>query len=116
MLRISSLLILLAISGCVTGSPEQLFGVEPIPESRPEANTTGAYPKIGHVPRGETNQLTDSQAAATKAELDAAASRGRAQQARTSAARNRQEAARLQASAEAERRRRLQEIQKADQE
>ena len=80
MRRIPLLALLIALppllEGCVTSSPDKLFAAT---EPTGQAQTTGRYPKIGEVPVGQTTQLTPTEKAITKRELNTAVAQGRAQ-------------------------------------
>lgn len=113
MVRSLILLCPLVLCACVTGSPERLFAIETAPDPRPEANVTGAYPKIGQVPKAQTQQFTASETAAAKAELDAAVAASRAQQTGSEQSSYQQEVEELQELGETEKQKRLEEIRKA---
>jgi hypothetical protein len=73
---ITSLVCLSLLAGCVTASPDRLLSAEP----QGAAQKSGQYPIIGHVPVGQTSQMTPTQKAELKAELarDSQLARGQA--------------------------------------
>ena len=56
---------LLVLVGCVRSTPDELLSVEP----RGEAQKTGQFPVFGHIPVGQTTQMTPTQKAEIEAEL-----------------------------------------------
>ncbi len=75
LLKIILLAGLAILTGCVTGSTDDLLSVEPA--GKPQ--NTGQFPIIGHVPVGQTTQMTPTQRSVLKAELTRQAQAGQQQ-------------------------------------
>ena len=106
---ITAVAVFLALSGCVTSSPEALFNIPDVPNGA--GQKTGQYPKIGEVPAGQTSQLTKAQVQDAKQQLSTDVKRGNAQAAQNSEAAYRAEVQALQSLAAEQKKKRLSEIE-----
>jgi hypothetical protein len=101
----------IALSGCVTSSPEQLLSPTGTAQPLGQPKITGDFGSVNNQPQPATEQLSQSEVARAKAELTQDAAPSAAQAAQNNQATYQREVAELQKLAADQKKRRLREIE-----
>lgn len=100
-----------ALSGCITSSPDQLLTPNGSAQPLGQPKNTGDFGNVYNTPEPAAQQLTKSEVAQAKAELTADAAPSTAQAAQDNQAQYRREVTELQKLANEQKKRRLREIE-----